>query len=188
MKIDISIYTLKVTLMEIKPEIWRRFTVSSDVLLPKLHQMLQTIMGWTNSHLHQFIKDEKIYCEPSPYDEMNSIDYRNISLEKFLKKEGDQIIYEYDFGDGWRHNITLEKIIKVPLCLEGERACPPEDCGSFPGYENLVEIIKDPSHKEYNDYMTWLGGSYDPELFEKEKINKLLRKKYYGMPTIDDHE
>ncbi len=187
MQRDISLYRLKIVLNKIKPEIWRRFIVHSNVLLPELHQMLQTIMGWTNSHLHQFIKDDTFYCEPDPYNELEYIDYRNISLNKLLKKKGDQIIYEYDFGDGWEHIIKLEEIIKIPKCIEGERACPPEDCGSYTGYNELIKVINEPTHEEYDEYMTWLGGSYDPEYFDKKEINKQLRKKYYGMPYLDDY-
>lgn len=171
---------------EISPPIWRRFVVPSYILLPELHQMLQNIMGWTNSHLHQFIKDDQFYCKPDPEDEMDSIDYRKIGLDQLVQNIGDEIIYEYDFGDGWEHIITLEEIQNVPYCIEGERSCPPEDCGSYSGYDRLIEILKDPTHEEYDDYLTWLGGSFDPEFFNQKEINERLLKKYYGMPYLYD--
>jgi len=101
-----------------------------------------------------------------------------------LKKEKDSLIYEYDFGDSWEHKIILEKILpydaslKVPSCIKGKRACPPEDCGGIWGYQNLVEIIKDPSHPEHEEMLEWLGGEFDPEYFDMNETNRMLGKYY----------
>jgi hypothetical protein len=89
--------------------------------------------------------------------------------------------YEYDFGDGWEHSIVLEKNFpadpkaRYPICLRGARACPPEDCGGVPGYENLLAAICDPAHTDRKDILEWLGDAFDPEEFELEEVNFGLR-------------
>ena len=181
-----KIYQIKISLSYLKPKIWRRLLIPADILLPDLHKVIQTAMGWTNSHLHQFIDNKKFYCLPFEDDEMPSIDYREIKLSRFLKKEKDRLIYEYDFGDGWQHEILLEKILppdknfKFPVCLEGKRNCPPEDVGGFGGYENLLEILKNPADDEYESYIEWLGGEFDPEYFDINEVNELLKEEDFG--------
>jgi hypothetical protein len=138
-------------------------------------------MGWTNSHLHQFIKNKEFYAEPSLEDEMGTIDYSKIKLSAMLKKEKDTFKYEYDFGDSWEHTLLLEKIlpidsnIKYPVCIDGKMNCPPEDCGGVWGYSDLLKILSDPKHEEYEDYIEWLGNDFDPNEFDLEEINMMLR-------------
>ncbi|GAB4219310.1 MAG: plasmid pRiA4b ORF-3 family protein [Spirochaetota bacterium] len=180
-------YQLKICLLHIKPLIWRRFIVNSDIKLPDLHKVIQTVMGWTNTHLHQFVKDDIIYSEPDEDSLIEYVDYRKIKLNQLLKKEKQYILYEYDFGDGWEHKIVLEKIItegdfpKHPVCIGGKRNCPPEDCGGPYGYLDLLKIISNPENEEYDEMMEWLGGEFDPEYFDMELINDLLKSKNYGV-------
>jgi len=114
------------------------------------------------------------------WDEMDNVDYKKMKISDLLKKEKEKIVYGYDFGDNWEHDIILEKIlpidnnIKYPICLTGKRNCPPEDCGGVWGYSDMLEVLKDPNHEEYESYIAWLGGKFDPEFFDKNKINKLL--------------
>jgi len=183
-------FQLKITLNYIKPAIWRRFIIDSNIKLPDLHKVIQTVMGWTNSHLHQFINDDKFYSEPDEDSFTENIDYRKIKLSHILFKEKQSIIYEYDFGDGWEHEIVLEKILsdhkyKYPICIDGERNCPPDDCGGPGGYENLLEIISNPKKKEYDEMIDWLGGDYDPDFINIEEINEMLKEKDYGCITLD---
>jgi hypothetical protein len=143
-------------------------------------------MGWENSHLHQFIKDRTFYTERIPGDdtwgEMNNVDYKKIKISDVLKKEKEKIIYEYDFGDGWVHDILLEKILPgnekmiFLICLEGKMACPPEDCGGVWGYSDMLEILKQPKHEEYDNIIEWLGEEFDPEHFDKEEVNNILKR------------
>ncbi len=180
-------YQLKITLKESNPSIWRRILISSDTLLPDLHKIIQTVMGWTNSHLHQFIDEKTFYAEPDEYNELAYVDYRAIAINKLLKKEKARIVYEYDFGDGWEHEIILEKVLEgendqvYPQCLEGKNTCPPEDCGGIWGYMNLLKIIADPKHEEYDEMMEYLGGEFDPETFDKKEVNELLKTEDYGV-------
>ena len=147
--------------------------------------IIQITMGWTNSHLHQFIKNRTFYTERMPDDdtwgEMDNVDYKKIKISSLLKKEKEKIVYEYDFGDGWEHDVLLEKILpgdeklKLPVCVAGKMACPPEDCGGIWGYADLLEILKNPKHEEYDSFMEWLGGEFNPEHFDKDEVNKMLR-------------
>ena len=183
-------YQLKISLNNIKPPIWRRFLVQSDIKLPDLHKAIQTVMGWTNSHLHQFIIDGEFYSEPDDEAFAEIIDYRKIRLKKVLTEEKQKIKYEYDFGDGWEHTIVLEKILtdsalKYPLCVAGKRNRPPEDCGGPSGYEDLLKVISNPADEEYKEMIEWLGEGFDPERFDLEEINDLLKEVDYGCITFD---
>lgn len=180
-----NIYQLKVELKGAKPPIWRRVLVPNDINLEKLHEVIQDSMGWYNCHLHHFFDGKKYYQIPFDDDDgfwgEPPLDERKYKLSKFLKKEKQTLIYEYDFGDGWEHKIILEKILpfdletKLPTCTKGKRACPPEDCGGIWGYENLLEIISDPTNPEHDEMIEWLGGKFDPSYFNKEEMNELLK-------------
>ena len=132
-----SIYQVLVTLQRIEPAIWRRLLVPSDMRLGKLHRVLQCVFDWENYHLHQFVVGDTMYGVPDPKwgDELPMIDERTVPLSRVLKNVGDMVVYEYDFGDGWRHDMVLEAILPVdpertyPLCVAGARARPPEDVG-----------------------------------------------------------
>ena len=157
-----------------------------NINLGSFHIVLQIVMGWTNSHLHQFILGRTMYGIPD--DEFGADfgieieDENKYNLSQLLKKEKDSLKYEYDFGDGWEHKIILEKILpyesslKVPSCIKGKRACPPEDCGGIWGYQDLIEVINDTSHPEHEEMLEWLGGDFDPEYFDVNEINEILSK------------
>ena len=180
------IYQLKITLLEIEPPIWRRIEVTSSILLCCLHDALQAVMGWTDSHLHQFEKDGKYWGVPEwdEFNELNLIDESKTQLAKVLKSEGDSMIYEYDFGDCWRHEVFLEKIesaesaVRHPVCLGGERRCPPEDVGGVSGYERFLEVIFDPTHEEYEHLVGWAGGHFLDEFGVKAVNAKLSRMRW----------
>lgn len=184
------VYQLKITLDEIEPPIWRRILVKADTKLPALHRIIQTIFGWTNSHLHQFSHETKLYTNPSLGEAMEddmSINYTFISIKDLLHIERQAMHYEYDFGDSWMHTIVLEKISPIlgnemlPLCIEGERNSPPDDSGGVYGYENLLEILADKSHEEYEETKAWVGKGFNPEKCNILSINKKLMKKNYGV-------
>ena len=136
-------------------------------------------MGWENYHLHQFIVGNAYFGEPDP--DFDAEDDRKVKLIQIVRTEKQKFTYEYDFGDDWRHEILVEKIhqpeprVRYPVCLKGKRACPPEDCGGVWGYDDLLEIIKDPDNEEYEEMMDWLGGEFDPEAFDLDSINQRLR-------------
>lgn len=179
-----SIYQIKVTLNDSKLPIWRRFLVPASISLHQLHTILQIVMGWTNSHLHQFIIDDEYYGEPEEeegYSEdlMNEKRYR---LNQFVSGKGFKFTYEYDFGDGWDHTVHVEAILPIrkgtqyPICLEGKRACPPEDIGGVEGYDDLLNIFSNPKHPEHEELIEEFGEDFDPEFFDIEDVNLGLRR------------
>ena len=175
-----SVYQIKISLIGAKPPIWRTVLVPGNLGLASFHEVIQQTMGWTDSHLHQFIANNVFYGIPDDDFGMEMEDEAKYKLSDLLKKEKDTLIYEYDFGDSWEHKILLEKILPfdgktaLPVCIKGKRACPPEDCGGIWGYEDLLEAISNPNHPEHEDMLEWLGGEFDPEEFDLEQINKDL--------------
>jgi len=179
-----QVYQVKVVLLENEPSIWRRFLVPSSVTLHRLHLILQDVMGWSNYHLYRFQIGREEYGEPHPDNEFNELNFKNsrrTKLGQVVTKKGDVFRYEYDFGDSWEHMLLVEDIVeyqpdmRYPVCLTGERACPPEDCGGPYGYADLLETIADPGHEDYQDMMTWLGGNFDPDSFDIEIVNLKLK-------------
>ena len=175
-----TIYQLKVTLAGPRPPIWRRLLVSSSVTLRELHDIVQVAMGWMDSHLHQFEAKGQLYGKPSPELDLPMRDEARTRLDQVLTHPKDFLLYEYDFGDSWTHQIMLEKVLpsshelKTPQCLAGARACPPEDCGGVFGYAELLRALKDPSHPEHEDMLEWIGGDYDSAFFDLDAVNKQL--------------
>jgi len=140
-------------------------------------------MSWTDSHLHQFEKSGKNWGVPEwdEFDELDLIDESATQLAKVLKSEGDSMIYLYDVGDDWRHEVVLEKIVPAkatanhPICLAGERRCPPEDVGGVRGYQDFLEVIFDPAHEEYEHLVGWAGGHFIDE-FDLKAVNATLSR------------
>ena len=176
-----QIYQIKVTLDGSKPPIWRRIQVRSDVTLEKFHYILQTVMGWTNSHLHQFIVGGISFGEPYPDYGDTMQDERRMRLNQITASEGFKFKYEYDFGDSWMHTLLVEKVLEpepgqqYPVCIKGKGACPPEDVGGMWGYYNFLEAVGDPDHPEHEMYLEWIGGEFDPQEFDLEETNEILR-------------
>lgn len=178
---DENIYQLKVTLKRIKPPIWRRVQVPGNITLYRLHKILQVVMGWYNYHLYQFVIDGTYYSDPDDEGLIEVKNARRRKLKDVVGQEKKRFIYEYDFGDGWEHEIIVEKILspdpgkRYPVCLNGRRACPPEDCGGPWGYADLLEILADPGHPQYEEMRAWAGEDFDPEKFDLEFVNKALK-------------
>jgi SOS-response transcriptional repressor LexA len=177
-----QIYQVKVTLQDSHPPIWRRILVPDNVTLEDLHFILQVAMGWTNSHLHQFIAGDAYFGVPDPDYGFEMRDERRVKLAQIVPGEGSKFRYEYDFGDGWLHTLLVEKILPpqpgqpVPACVKGKRACPPEDVGGIWGYYGFLEAIQNPDHPEHEDYLEWVGGEFDPEVFDLDEVNAALRR------------
>ena len=173
-----DIFELKVTLRDISPPIWRRVLVRADTRLGRLHEILQVVMGWEDCHLHRFVIGGAEYGVPDPDFPSDVRSERNVRLDK-VAVEGGVFLYEYDFGDGWAHDVVVEAILPegkraYPACTGGERACPPEDCGGPFGYARLLEALADPDDEEYDDLLEWVGGHFDPEHFSVGSVNRRL--------------
>ncbi len=185
------LYQFKITLRDITPPIWRRIQVR-DCTLDKLHEHIQTAMGWTNSHLHHFEINDQLYGDPwlmeENFAEMNYEDSTSTKLSQVLPKTGAMRFhfdYEYDFGDSWHHDVLFEGCVRAepggryPLCVEGERACPPEDVGGTGGYKEFLEVMADPDHERHGEFSTWIGGHFDPESFDAKRATARMRR---GLP------
>ena len=148
--------------------------------LSDFHKVIQTAMGWENEHLHQFVKGSRYYTrrldDDDFWDPRDNIDYTGLVIRDLLKEEKESITYEYDFGDGWEHEIKLEKNlpaegnIEHPKCLDGKMNCPPEDCGGPWGYAQMLEIISDPKQEGYAEYRDWLGEEFDQSFLIRRKL------------------
>jgi hypothetical protein len=175
------IYELRVALREVTPEIWRRVQVRSSITLASLHRVLQTVMGWSESHLHEFRVAGVCYGSPHP-ELPPTQDERKALLGDVLSRPNDRLTYVYDFGDGWEHEVALERVLDAkpgrdyPRVMGGERACPPEDCGGVSGYSHLLEVLRNPKDWEHRDLVDWVGGSLDPEAFDADEVNGALRR------------
>lgn len=179
-----EIYQPKVTLLGTNPPIWRRLLVPAGLTLAQLHEVLQIAMGWQNGHMHQFRLGQRYFVRPFPEERLMGMtpteNERTTRLSAMLGKVGARMIYEYDLGDSWEHGIVLEKQLPgdpnatYPRCIDGQFACPPEDCGGIPGYYNLLDALADPSHPEHKDLRDWIGGNFDPLTFSADKVNRRL--------------
>ncbi|MEA2109826.1 MAG: plasmid pRiA4b ORF-3 family protein [Pseudomonadota bacterium] len=179
---DERFYLLKIQLLDIELVIWRRFAVPASITLDRLHDVIQIVMGWTDSHLREFTIGNKRYTE-YPESKEDGLVCGRYRLGDLIKQKGRTFRYLYDFGDSWDHELVLEEnryFNPEPrtelACLEGERACPPEDVGGVPGYFEFCNALNDPSHEEHESYMEWSGGDYDSERFDSESINWELIK------------
>ena len=182
-----NVYQLKIKLLDTNPPVWRRILVPESYTFYDLHVAIQNAMGWTDSHLHSFeiklsmpmTNRKRILTIDCPFSELEDINEgpiymsTEISIEGYLNKEKDKALYTYDFGDSWDHEIVLEKImpkeknIKYPICIDGKLACPPEDCGSTPGYYDCIDAF---NKKDNSDgLLDWLGD-WNPYEFDPKKI------------------
>lgn len=185
----VRLYQFKITLRESEPLIWRRIQVK-NCTLDKLHEHIQTAMAWTNSHLHQFKIDGERYGDPEllddGFEDFECVDSTVIRISEIVPQDGKRFrfLYEYDFGDGWQHEVLFEGCLRAdkggryPVCVEGERACPPEDVGGVWGYAEFLEAVADPKHEEHDRMLQW-AGVFDAEDFDANKATKAMRR---GLP------
>ncbi len=180
-------YQWKVTLLGLEPPIWRRIQ-TGDGTLDDLHEDIQAAMGWTNSHLHHFRIGGQLYGDPRLLQEnFGSLGYADSTATRVrdvVPADASRFAfeYEYDFGDGWEHEVLFEgrpPAGRHPLCLEGARACPPEDVGGVWGYADFLEAIGDPAHESHRDLKEWIGRKFDPEAFSPAAATRRMKR---GLP------
>ena len=176
-----TVHQLKVTLRSVKPPVWRRIVVRSNSPLGELASVLEAAMGWLGGHLHVFEAEGTWYGSADPDWDSNDQDENEHRLGDVLATVGSKMRWDYDFGDGWEHDVVVEKItdadpgVEYPLCLAGRGACPPEDCGGPPGYAELLRALADPSHADHDDLRRWAPPGFDPASFDVEDANLALR-------------
>jgi hypothetical protein len=180
-----KIFQFRISLQGIEPLVWRRILVPASYSFWDLHVAIQDSMGWLDYHLHIFRIRQKIHHseieigipnEDRFEDETEILPGWEIPIADYYRDVGVTSIYEYDFGDNWKHEITFEGILlrengqKYPKCIGGAQACPPEDCGGIGGYQELLEVISNPKNEGYEDMIAWLGGKYDPSKFDPDMV------------------
>jgi hypothetical protein len=177
---DSRIWRLHVSIDGIDPPVWRRLEVSGNVTLRQLHYILQHALGWSDAHLHRFQVADQSWGEPDPEGWLDFHDDQTTRLSDIADTEDAGVLYHYDFGDSWKHSIVVERIFTVanplpyPRLLDGERACPPEDCGGVWGYQELLGVLDDPAHDQHVELLEWLGDDFDPESFDAAAADQRL--------------
>jgi len=172
-------YQLYVELEWVQPKVWRRFLVPIAIDLPLLHATLLFGMGWQGGHLHEFVIGRDNYGPMDMADLDHVEDEEGVTLRDALGAKK-TFVYVYDFGDDWRHKVKVEKIVTLDapidtgVCIGGENACPPDDVGGPPGYEEFLAALADPKHPEHRDQKEWIGGSFDPTAFSVDEVNERL--------------
>lgn len=176
-----TVHTLRITLRGVEPLVWRRIVVASEIKLSALAPVLEAAMGWYGDHLHQFEASGKRYGDPDPDWGARVIDERGRKLAGVLPTVGAKLRFDYDFGDGWEHDVVVEAVepvergVTYPLCLAGARACPPDDCGGPWGYGELLEALANPRHPDHEDRVDWIGEEFDPEHFDAVETTAAMR-------------
>lgn len=175
-----SVHRLKITLRDFEPKIWRTVAVPSDFTLGDLHHVIQFAMGWEHAHMHDFRVGKVTYVDPMMPVDASDQDEEQVTLAEVVPRARRKFRYTYDFGDSWEHDVQVEAIgppepgVRYPIILDGERACPPEDCGGVWGYASLLEVLSDPNNPDYEEMREWVEEPIDPEKFDVKKANKNL--------------
>jgi hypothetical protein len=197
------IHQYRVTLRDVSPAVWRRIQVPEKYTFWDLHVAIQDSMGWLDYHLHAFRFPEgmgKRSIEigiPDDEADRSIIPGWEVSITDYFIRPGVTALYQYDFGDRWQHDVVLEAVSlgdagqQYPRCIAGERSCPPEDCGGLPGYEHLLEVLRQPKHPEYLETIEWLKGHaknyypFDPDHFDAGKVRFSNPKKRLARALAD---
>jgi hypothetical protein len=188
-----AVYQLKITLKDIRPPIWRRVLAPRNITFHKLHKIIQAAFGWQDYHLFDFDFGDIVVHIPAPdfspgelYGDVEALNAKRTKIDGLLTERG-KCTYTYDFGDDWKHEIVLEKILpaeegqRYPVCIDGARHRPPEDVGGVPGYEEFLKAIGNPKHPEHDEYLVWAekdtgGRKFDPKYFYIHETNRALAR------------
>jgi len=178
-------WQLRIELLGVAPAVWRRVIVRETIQLPQLHRVFQTALGWTDSHLHEFVIGGIRYGDlnPNSAEVLEHVDEKHVVLVNALGLDARCFDYVYDFGDDWHHIVVVEDRLphtgvapSLVHCSGGANCCPPEDVGSTCGYAEFLEAIADPNHGDHDQFLTWVGGHFDPKHFDLDATNLALSK------------
>jgi len=177
-----KIYQFKITLQDLTPPIWRRIQIPETYTFWDLHVAIQDAFGWADYHLHEFKilhptskQNVRIGFPDDDFGRDILVNWKE-RISDYFTLANNKSNYIYDFGDDWVHSVVLEKIltceknISYPRCINGKRACPPEDCGGIRGYEEFLKAIKDPKHEQHKEMIEWIGYDFDSEHFDPNDI------------------
>lgn len=175
-------HVLRVSLRYVEPEVWRRIVVDSEMPLPKFASALERAMGWESTHLHSFDVGGVLFGN-TEYDAPHFISEKAARVTHVLPRVESSLRWDYDFGDGWEHDVVVEAIeplnpkAKHSVVLDGARACPPEDVGGPGGYQELLRVLNDPTNREHERMVSWAPKGFDPVVFDLVAANRRLRAK-----------
>jgi hypothetical protein len=180
-----AVVQVLIGLDDVEPAVWRRLLLPGEADLGAVHRMFQAALGWSDSHLHSFLVGGRSYgladAEDPDDDVEEEAEETSITLLKALDSHH-RFVYEYDFGDGWTHQVGVEAILpqadrlRFAVCLDGAAACPPEDVGGPEGYRDFLIAMADPTHEDHAEFLSWIGGPFDPEAFDLGRANIALQK------------
>lgn len=178
-----QVFQFKIELQEVKPKVWRVIQVPSTYSFWDLHVAIQDAMGWYDYHLHEFLVkdpatgiDIKVGIPDDDSLDDTTLPGWEIRVKDYFSESSKKAKYIYDFGDDWKHAIIFEGSkdksdeVDYPRCMDGKRACPPEDCGGPYGYELMLESLEDPNHDMHHEMLEWIGGEFDPEYFDFNEV------------------
>lgn len=180
-RLPTGVLQLHIALREIEPQVWRRVLVPEAITLLKLHAVIQCAFQWGGHHLHEFEAHGERYGTPDPdFDPPGSVRSERTRLTRAISPSR-TIDYVYDFGDHWAHRVKAEKTLmpmpglRLPWCVDGAGATPPDDCGGAPGYMDFVQAMADRHHEEHESMKRWIGrDSWDPAAFDIDSVNDWL--------------
>jgi hypothetical protein len=173
---------LRLVVAGTQPKVWRRLLVKESMWLSRLHDSIQVAFDWFDYQTHVFAMDDLKFGNPQKRDDLVVEDDRDVTLGDLNLAHRDRMVYDYQFGEGWRVDIRVEKTaaaakgVRYPACIGGERAGPPEDCGGVEAFHDMLACLKDPSSDLGKEWAGWLGPDYDPAACDLEKVNQALRK------------
>jgi hypothetical protein len=182
-KMDEPVARIRIELQDSEPKIWRRVDVPLSATLLSLHDIIQVTMGWRGDHLFEFVIGDKVYAEPHPDDEMYErrvYQAKSIRLQALIARGVNRLLYVYDFGDYWRHDVTLEALrdgspdVDYPAFVDGARRGPPEDVGGSTGFMEFLDAVLDPRHEDHERMLEWYGRPFDPDDIDERRIRSVL--------------
>lgn len=177
-----QVLSLRLSVVGAQPAVWRRLLVRESMWLSRLHDTIQIAFDWFDYQTHAFILDDLRFGNPFKQEGVNVEDDRDVTLGDLGLANRDRLAYDYHFGEAWHVDIRVEKVAALekkahyPVCVAGERAGPPEDCGGIEAYHDMLACIKQPDTELGREWLEWLGPEYAPDVVDLDKINKALRK------------
>lgn len=183
-----TIARLRISLDDIRPEIWRMVEIQTSASLKAVHDVIQAAMGWQDYHLWTFDAGGRRYGLPDPdWPDENLAAAKNTKLANLIDRGISDMIYTYDLGDDWRHTVTIGAVeqgdakVIYPRFVAGRRRCPPEDVGGWPGFENFLAALADPAHRQHRELLEWYGKPFNPEDMDElailRRIGALARRR-----------
>jgi hypothetical protein len=177
---DLRVFALRVTLLDVRPPVWRVVRVPGEVTLAVLHHILQVAMGWEDRHLHEWRVGDRVFSSGTEEDWGEGLESDSEVVLAEVAGADDALRYDYDMGDGWEHLVEVVAVERyvgtVPPVevIDGARACPPEDCGGPPGYEHLLDALDDPDDEDHEELIEMFGDWFDPDEFDRFAVNRRL--------------